>query len=163
MKERIKLILIILLVLGLMLISLIKKRAKPILIVLLALGLLLVPMSGCGYSGGGNVGENVGLVFVNDSDITIVTVVADFASSQEGSRHADNSPLRRGESLGFQAGEYPVTVLVYDRSVGSVEKHELARIVIRNAPPEGKRWYVTARDAAGGLMLSAGTQWPEGV
>ena len=46
MKRRIKLLLIILLVLGLMFVSLIRKRIKPVLIILLALGLLLVPLSG---------------------------------------------------------------------------------------------------------------------
>lgn len=121
--------------------------------------LVLSILSGCGCDGGGNVG----LVFVNDSDAPIVTVVADFTSSQEGSRHADSSPLKRGESFGFQAREYPVTVLVYDRPVGSVEEHELARIVIRTAPPEGKRWYVMARDGVDGLKLAAETYWPEGV
>lgn len=121
--------------------------------------LMVLSLSGCGCDDGGNTG----LVFVNDSDAAIVTVVADFASSQEGSRNADSSPLKRGESLGFKAGEYPVTVLVYDRSVGSVEERELARIVIREAPPEGERWYVTARNVAGGLVLKADTHWPEGV
>lgn len=116
-------------------------------------------LSGCGCDDGGYAG----LVFINDSDATIVTVVADFENRQEGSQHADNSPLKRGESLGFETGEYPVTVLVYDRAVGSVENHELARIVIDKAPPEGERWYVTARDRAGGLILRVDTHWPEGV
>ena len=117
--------------------------------------LLMIPaLSGCGCDDGGNVG----LVFVNDSDAAIVTVVADFTSSQEGSRNADGSPLKRGDYFGFQAGEYPVTVLVYDRVVGSVEDHELARIVLDEAPPEGERWYVTARDGTNGLVLSVDIQ-----
>lgn len=132
---------------------------KRVLTLVLTALLMIPALSGCGCDDGGNVG----LVFVNDSDATIVTVVADFTSSQEGSRHADSSPLERGEFHGFQAGEYPVTVLVYDRVVGSVEDHELARIVIREAPPEGERWFVTARDSTNGLVLSVDVQWPEGV
>ena len=129
----------------------------------LALGLTVLltvfSLSGCGCDNGGNAD----LVFVNDSEATIVTVVADYENHTEGSQHADNSPLKRGESLGFEAGKYPVTVLVYDRSVGRVERNELARIVIREAPPEGERWYVTARGGAGGLVLRVDTRWPEGV
>ena len=102
-------------------------------------------------------------MFINDSDATIVTVVADFADRDSGAMNADNSPLKRGEYLGFETGEYPVTVLVYDRAVRRVEDHELARIVIDKAPPEGERWYVTARDGAGGLVLKVDTHWPEGV
>ena len=56
-----------------------------------------------------------------------------------------------------------MTVLVYDRAVGRVEDRELARIVIDKAPPEGERWYVTARNGADGLVLKADTHWPEGV
>lgn len=132
---------------------------KRFLTFIMTVLLVVFGLSGCGYDGGGNVG----LVFVNDSDAPIVTVVADFTSSQEGSRNADSSPLKRGDSFGFQAGEYPVTVLVYNRVVGSVEDHELARIVIREAPPEGERWFVTARDSTNGLVLSVDVQWPEGV
>ena len=128
--------------------------------VILALTVLLVifGLSGCGCDDG----RNIGLVFVNDSEATIITVVADFTSSQEGSQYADNSPLKRGDFFSFEAGEYPVTVLVYDRPVGSVEGNELARIVIREAPPEGERWYVTARGGVHGLLLEANTRWPEG-
>ena len=161
MKKRIKLLLIILLVLGLMFVSLIRKRIKPVLIILLALGLLLVPLSGCGCDGGGNVG----LVFVNDSDAAIVTVVAEFADRSSGAQNADYSPLKRGDSLGFEAGEYPVTVLVYNRPVGPgpAAERELARIVIHEAPKPGERWYVTARDGMGGLKLAAEPCWPGGV
>lgn len=116
-------------------------------------------LSGCGCDDGGNAD----LVFVNDSDATIVTVVADFVDRDSGAQNADGSPLERGDLFGFEAGEYPVTVLVYDRAVGRVEEHELARIVIDKAPPEGERWYVTARDGAGGLVLKAETRWPEGA
>lgn len=134
---------------------------KRILTLVLATLLMIPALSGCGCDGGGNVG----LVFVNGSDITIVTVVAEFADRNSGARNADSSPLKRGDSFSFEAGEYPVTVLVYNSPVGPgpVAEKELARIVIREAPPEGERWYVTARDGAGGLKLAAETYWPGGV
>ena len=132
---------------------------KRILTLGLTVLLTVFGLSGCGCDDG----RNIRLVFVNDSDHTIVTVVAEFADRNSGAMNADNSPLKRGESLGFEAGEYPVTVLVYDRAVGRVEDHELARIVIDKAPPEGERWYVTARNGAGGLVLKVDTHWPEGV
>ena len=122
--------------------------------------LLMIPaLSGCGCDDGGNAD----LVFVNDSDATIVTIVADFADRDSGAQNADNSPLKRGDSFSFDAGEYPVTVLVYDRAVGRVEDHELARIVINEAPQTGERWYVIARNGAGGLALRVDTRWPEGA
>ncbi|MBD5133582.1 MAG: hypothetical protein HDT38_03775 [Clostridiales bacterium] len=133
-----------------------KKRILVLLAALLALAVL----SGCG-SGGEKIDYN--LVFVNDSDATIVEVVADFADRDSGVRNADSSPLKRGETFGFEVGEYPVTVLVYDTAVGRVEEGELARIVISEAPPEGERWYVTARDGADGLILAADTRWPESM
>ena len=132
---------------------------KRFLTFVLTVWLMVFSLSGCGCDDGGNVG----LVFVNDSEATIVTVVADFADRNSGAQNADNSPLKRGDLLSFEAGEYPVTVLVYDRVVRSVEDHELARIVIDKAPPEGERWYVTARDGAHGLVLKVDTHWPEGV
>ena len=122
--------------------------------------LLLFSLSGCGYDDGGG---NVGLVFVNDSDAAIVTVVAEFADRNSGAQNADGSPWKRGDYFGFEAGEYPVTVLVYDRPVGSVEENELARVTIENAPPEGKRWYVTAWDCAHGVVLTGEPRWPGGV
>lgn len=56
-----------------------------------------------------------------------------------------------------------MTVYVYDRPVHDVVEGALAQITINKAPPEGERWYVTARDGAEGMTLSASTQWPEGV
>lgn len=134
---------------------------KRILTLVLTVLLMASGLSGCGCDDG----RNVSLVFVNGSDSTIVTVVAEFADQTSGMQNADNSPLRRGESFGFEAGGYPVTVLVYNRPVGPgpVAEKELARIAIREAPPKGERWYVTARDGAGGLVLKADTHWPEGV
>ena len=125
--------------------------------------LLMIPaLSGCGCDGG----ESIDLVFINDSDTAIVAVIADFTNDRtEGIRHADSSPLERGESFGFETGKYPVTVVVCDRAVEHFpeKEKELARIVIREAPPEGKRWYVTARDGTGGLKLAAEIYWPGGV
>ena len=134
---------------------------KRFLTLILTLLLMASGLSGCGFDGGGNYG----LVFVNDSDAVIITVVADFADRHSGAQNANSSPLKRGDSFGFEAGEYPVTVLVYDSLVrpGPVTAKELAHIVIDTAPPEGKRWYVTARDGAGGLALTVDTRWPEGV
>ena len=132
---------------------------KRVLTLGLTVMLMVFGLSGCGCDNG----ANADLVFINDADVAIVTVVADFADRDSGAMNADNSPLKRGESFGFEAGEYPVTVLVYDRAVGRVEDHELARIVIDKAPPEGERWYVTARNGAGGLVLRVDTHWPEGV
>lgn len=116
-------------------------------------------LSSCGCDDG----KDVDLVFVNDSDTVIVTVAADFQDRNEGTQNADSSPLRRGESFGFEMGEYPVTVYVYDRPVHDVVEGALAQITINKAPPEGERWYVTARDGAGGLALSVDTRWPDGV
>ena len=132
---------------------------KRILTLVMTVLLMISGLSGCGCDDGGNVG----LVFINDSDTAIVTVVADFADQSSGMRNADGSPLKRGEFHGFEAGEYPVTVLVYDRAVGRVEDHELARIVINKAPPNGERWYITARGGAYGLVLTAETYWPGSV
>lgn len=105
-------------------------------------------------------GADAGLVFVNDSDAAIVEVVAHFQDQEGGTRNADSSPLKKGETFGFEAGEYPVTVAVYDSAVGSFAEGELARITISEAPPEGERWYVTARDEVGGLKLAADTDRP---
>lgn len=119
----------------------------------------LIGLTGCGCD---NEIE-ADLVFVNQSDAVIVEVVVEFQDQSGGTRNADSSPLKRGESFGFEAGEYPATVYVYDKAVGKAGAGALARLTISKAPPEGERWYVTARDGAGRLELSADTQWPEGV
>lgn len=118
---------------------------------------VLWSLSACGG------GEEADLVFVNDSDAVIVEVVVDFQDRSGGARNADSSPLRRGDSFGFEAGEYPATVYVYDKAVGDVLQGALARITIDEAPPEGERWYVTARSEIDGLTLTVDTCWPEGV
>lgn len=129
---------------------------KRFLTVILTVLAVLYSLSGC--SCGGEIEAD--LVFVNDSDATIVAVVADFADQTSGVQNANSSPLKRSETFGFEAGEYPVTVVVY----GDVElRRELGRITVRKAPPEGERWYVTARGGADGLALTADTNWPEGV
>lgn len=120
--------------------------------------LYLAALSGCGSAG--DV-IDYDLVFVNQSDAVIVTVAADFQDQNGGTQNADSSPLRRGESFGFEAGEYPVTVYVYDRPVYDIVEGALAQTTIREAPPEGERWYVTARDGAEGLTLLTSTQLPD--
>ena len=132
-----------------------KKRICVILTALLLAGL----PSGCGCDNG----ADADLVFVNQSDAVIVEVVVEFQDQSGGSRNADSSPLRRGNSFGFEAGEYPVTVYVYDKAAGDVVEGALAQITIGEAPPDGDRWYVTAQDGGGGLILTADTQWSEGV
>lgn len=126
---------------------------KRILVLLCALFCVL---SACGSE----PGADAGLVFVNNSDGAIVEVVASFQDQEGGMRNADSSPLKRGETFGFETGEYPVTVAVYDRAVGCFAEGELARLTISEAPPEGERWYVTARDGMDGLDLSADTDRP---
>ena len=117
--------------------------------------LMVFGLSGCGCDDG----RNVGLVFVNDSDAAIVTVWAVFENRVEEAGYADGSPMERGDFFGFETGKYPVTVVVYE----DFGQKELTRVTIRTAPPEGKRWYVTARGGRHGLKLAAETCWPEGV
>lgn len=128
---------------------------KKLICVLLAV-CALVGLPGCG-SAGDVIDYN--LVFVNDSDAAIVEVVAEFADQVSGVRNANSSPLKRNETFGFEAGKYPVTLLVYDRIIVSQEREpgEIAQIVISEAPPEGERWYVTAQDSGRGLRLTADT------
>lgn len=121
----------------------------------------LLALSGCKDGGGEKIDYN--LVFVNDSDAKIVAVAAEFQDQNMGSQNANSSPLKRGESFGFEAGEYPVTVYAFDRPVYDVSDGALAELTIQSSPPEGERWYVIARDGAGGLELTVDTRWPEGV
>ena len=132
---------------------------KRFLTLCLMIFAVLYALSGCGCG----CDIEADLVFVNQSDAVIVEVVVEFQNQSGGTRNADSSPLKRGESFGFEAGEYPVTVYVYDHAVGDVAKGALARLTIREAPPEGERWYVTARDGVEGLTLTVDAQWPEGV
>ena len=122
------------------------KRFLTLCLIIFA---VLCALSGCVR--GGDVEAD--LVFVNQSGASIVEVVVEFQDQSGGTRNADSSPLKRGESFGFEAGEYPVTVYVYDKAVGDVAEGALARLTIQEAPPEGERWYVTARDGAKGLTL----------
>lgn len=124
-----------------------------LLALLLAVSL---PSCGCGDM-------EADLVFVNGSDAAVTAVLADFADQGSVVQNADSSPLKRGESFGFEAGEYPVTVMVYDQPFEDFGQKETASITINRAPPEGSRWFVTVRDSEAGLMLTADTRWPEGV
>lgn len=123
---------------------------------------VFLSLHGCGSSG---EVIDYDLVFVNDSDFTVVTVVASFEDRLSGVRNADSSPLKRGESFGFEAGEYPVTLAVYDRTIDSMEMEPgaVAQMVIPKAPPEGERWYVTAHNSGSGLTFTVDTSLPEGV
>ena len=129
---------------------------KKVICLLLAV-CALAALPGCG-------GEVIDydLVFVNHSDSTIVEVVADFVDRDSGVRNANSSPLKRGESFGFEAGEYPVTLAVYDQIFEDFRQRKLASITIGEAPADGERWYITARDGMNGLVLTADTRWPEG-
>ena len=131
---------------------------KRFLTLALSVLAILYALSGCGQAG--DV-IDYDLVFVNQSDAVIVEVVAAFQDQSGGTRNADSSPLKRGESFGFEAGENPVTVYVYDHAVGDVAKGALAQITIREAPPEGERWYVAARDGAKGLTLLTSDHLPD--
>lgn len=92
------------------------------------------------------------LVFVNWSDTKIASVVIRGDTFDGGCQNADGSPMDRGWSCGFEAAGYPVEVTAYD-GLGGLGK-ALAACTIEEAPAEGERWYVTARDGAEGLSLS---------
>lgn len=114
---------------------------------------LMAMLTACG----GQPEPEADLVFVNDSDAVIVEVVVDFVDRGGGARYANCKPLKRGETFGFEAGQYPVTVTVYDEPFQSFEQQELARLTIPEAPSEGEHWYVTAYDGTEGLTLLADT------
>ena len=124
-----------------------------LLALLLAVSL---PSCGCGDM-------EADLVFINGSDAAVTAVLADFADQGSVVQNADSSPLKRGESFGFEAGEYPVTVIVYDRPFEDFGQKELGQLTIEQAPPDGERWYVTALDGEAGLVLTVDIRWPEGV
>ena len=54
-----------------------------------------------------------------------------------------------------------MTVYVYDKVANDVVEGALASLTIDKAPPEGERWYVTARGGADGLTLLTSTQLPD--
>lgn len=107
-------------------------------------------LSGCGCDDG----RDTDLVFVNDWDATIVAVLVDFADQGAVTQRADSCPLKRGETFGFQSGVYPVTVAVYDRPLEDFGQKELGSVILRAAPPEGERWYVTAKNSGGSLTFT---------
>lgn len=126
---------------------------KGVSLILTALMLTVLPSCGCG-------GKNADLVFVNDSDTAIAAVVTYFEDQTSGAQNANSSPLKRGETFGFEAGEYPVTVVVYK----DVElRQELGRVTVRQAPPDEGRWYVTARGSGNGLSFTVDTEMPKGA
>ena len=72
-----------------------------------------------------------------------------------GAGGAPRAPVKRRESFGFSAGEYPVILAVYSVSPEGGEGEKLAQISLLEAPPEGERWYVTAWEKETGVLLSA--------
>lgn len=100
--------------------------------ILLVFGVICA-QPGCGCDSG----ENADLVFVNQSGATIVAVVVNFEDQSGGQQYADGSPLKRGETFGFEAGEYPVTVAAYDSPFEGLGQKELGHTTIQSAPPEG--------------------------
>ena len=128
------------------------KRFWPAALLIFA---ALCALSGCGCDDG----WNTDLVFINDSDTPIMTVWTVFETRVEEAGYADSSPLKRGETFGFEAGEFPVTVVVYE----DYGQKELGRITIKSAPPDGERWYVAAQDGENGLTFTTDTRWPKGA
>ena len=116
---------------------------------------LLLAGCGCFFN---ESGAEADLVFVNCSDAQISSVVLHGDHFEQGTQNADNSPISRGDSFGFEVEGYPVTVVVCrDVDGGS----PLVKCTIEEAPAEGERWYVAARDMGSGVMLEVSTQWPE--
>ena len=116
---------------------------------------LLLAGCGCFFN---ESGAEADLVFVNCSDAQISSVVLHGDHFEQGTQNADNSPISRGDSFGFEVEGYPVTVVVCrDVDGGS----PLVKCTIEKAPAEGERWYVAARDMGSGVMLEVSTQWPE--
>ena len=124
-----------------------KRFLTAVLIVLM----IVFGLSGCGCDDG----KNVDLVFLNETDAPITSVSIEMEGRSEGVRHADCSPLRPGESYGFEVEGYPVTVVAYEEPT---EQKELARVTVSEPPSNGERWYVTARDEVGGLTLAVDTR-----
>ena len=135
-----------------------KKPMKAIFIMGLA-GLLLAALPGCTLArfwASGCGGGEADVVFVSCTDTPVGSVGLDQQNSAEVGQNADNSPMKRGESLGFEVDGYPVTVTVY---AGSGGKTPLTSCVIE-AEPEGGRWYVVGRDGPDGLTLEVTGTWP---
>lgn len=135
-----------------------KKPVKAILNIGLA-GLLLAALPGCTlarfWASGCWSGE-ADVVFVNCTDTPVGSVGLNSAISSGVGQNADGSLMSRGEFIGFEDVDYPVTVTVY---TGLGGKAPLASCVIE-AEPEGDRWYVVGRDGPDGLTLEVATVWP---
>lgn len=104
-------------------------------------------LAGCGCWNG-----EAEVVFVNCTD----TPVAAVGIGSSVGQYADNSPLGRGDWIGFDEVEYPATVTAYRDAAG---RFPLAECVLE-APPEGERWYVAAENGPEGLALTPVGQWP---
>jgi len=105
--------------------------------------------------------REAGLVFISDTDQPIHTVSVSYGGILGGwsecAQSADNCPLSRGQSYGFEPERYPVTVEVFDASAG---RKPMARLTIPEAPPQGERWYVTARTEPDGMSLTVTARDP---
>lgn len=129
-----------------------KKFRRSCFAVLAVLMLtLMVALSGCRAP----ADERADVVFVIDTDHMVGSVGLTSARSSQGGRNADNSLLARGDSVGFQVEEYPVTVTAYGDLDGRLK---LASCTISQAPESG-RWYVVARNRGNSIALEVCTQW----
>ena len=117
---------------------------------------LLLAGCGCFFN---ESGAQADLVFVNCSNAQIGSVVLRGEGFESGTQNADNSPISRGDSFGFEVAGYPVTVTAYSGPNG--QGAPLATCTVEDPPAEGERWYVAARDSGGDIALEIGTQWPE--
>ena len=117
---------------------------------------LLLAGCGCFFN---ESGAEADLVFVNCSDARIASVVLRGDTFEEGTQNADNSPISRGDSFGFEVTGYPVTVTACSGLNG--QGASLASCTVDEAPAEGERWYVAVRDDGDGVVLEVSTQWPE--
>ena len=138
------------------------KSEKMILITVLAAVAALALLWFAQYWFSGCGGADADLVFVSDTDTPIGSVGVDTEMGNgmintEVGQYADNSLLKRGESFGFEVDGYPVTVTAYGAAGGKVR---LASCVVEQAPVDGERWYVVARDGENGMVLEVGSQWP---
>lgn len=140
------------------------KKSRKLLLAAAAV-LLLALCCACSETDGAGALDDRSeypLVFFSDTDAEILCIGVDYGEEDgptggERAMNANSSPLRRGESLGFQVGGWPAVVTAYaDLQCRTV----LARLTVDEAPPEGERWYVTAGGSDGvELALSSRRPW----